>query len=307
MGVPVNVKDIVSAGKGLIEERGAIVRVAVFVDPAASDALIEAVRTAFVPASVQGRIHVEVLEAGVEPAVEPSTDVAVVVWGRSVPVDRLVSRFAEMSIPVAVLGDAPDGPSGVATGVYIGDEDSDRVIDRLGSWLVDHAEPKRLPLAANFAFMRRAVALEAVRATAFQNAMVGGLLIIPGADMPVMTANQAKMLLQIAAAYGQPLGADRIKELAAIVAGGFAFRTVARQVVGLVPGLGWAVKAGIGYSGTLAMGRAAVEYFESGGDVSGLAKKAVEARDAVVEKARSRRTHCIEGTVEAPEENRDQA
>ena len=29
----------------------------------------------------------------------------------------------------------------------------------------------------------------------------------PGADMPIMTLNQAKMLLQIAAAYGQPLSA----------------------------------------------------------------------------------------------------
>ena len=47
-----------------------------------------------------------------------------------------------------------------------------------------------------------------------------------------MTANQAKMVLEIAAAYGQPLTADRIKELAAIVGGGFAWRAVARQIIG---------------------------------------------------------------------------
>ena len=39
------------------------------------------------------------------------------------------------------------------------------------------------------------------------------VVFIPGADMPIMTLNQAKMLLQIAAAYGQPLSAERIKEL----------------------------------------------------------------------------------------------
>ena len=35
--------------------------------------------------------------------------------------------------------------------------------------------------------------------------------------------------------------------------------------------VGWAVKAAIGYAGTEAMGRAAIEYFEAGGSVAGLA------------------------------------
>ena len=58
------------------------------------------------------------------------------------------------------------------------------------------------------------VANEFVKATAWQNALIGGVAIIPGADMPLMTANQAKMLLQIAAAYGQQLDTERVKELA---------------------------------------------------------------------------------------------
>jgi uncharacterized protein (DUF697 family) len=115
--------------------------------------------------------------------------------------------------------------------------------------------------------MRRAVAREAVKATAWQNAAIGGLSIIPGTDMPIMTLNQGKMLLQIAAAYGQQMGAERIKELAAVVGGGFVFRAFARQALTLVPGFGWAVKAAIAYSGTIAMGNAAVAYFERGADV----------------------------------------
>jgi uncharacterized protein (DUF697 family) len=137
--------------------------------------------------------------------------------------------------------------------------------------------------------VRRAVAEESVRATAFQNAIIGGVAIIPGADMPLMTANQAKMVMQIAAAYGQDLGADRIKEIASVVGGAFLFRTVARQFVGLVPGLGWAVKAGIGYSGTLGMGYAAVEYFEGGGDIKGIGDKLRKARDAAIVRAREAR------------------
>jgi uncharacterized protein (DUF697 family) len=33
----------------------------------------------------------------------------------------------------------------------------------------------------------------------------------------------------------------------------------------VVPGPGWAIKGGIAYAGTLALGEAAVAYFESGG------------------------------------------
>ena len=142
---------------------------------------------------------------------------------------------------------------------------------RMGEWVVAACREKRLALALSFPFVRRPLSLEAVSATSLQNAGIGLVLFIPGADMPLMTLNQAKMLLQIAAAYGEPMSAARVKELAAIVAGGFACRSVARQVAGVVPGVGWAVKAGVGYAGTKAMGLAAVEYFERGGNIAGLA------------------------------------
>ena len=50
--------------------------------------------------------------------------------------------------------------------------------------------------------LRRAVCEEIIRNNARQNAVIGALPI-PGADMPVMTANQARMVLNIA----QPLTA----------------------------------------------------------------------------------------------------
>ena len=142
---------------------------------------------------------------------------------------------------------------------------------RMGEWVVAACREKRLALALSFPFVRKPLSLEAVSATSLQNAGIGLVLFIPGADMPLMTLNQAKMLLQIAAAYGEPMSAARVKELAAIVAGGFACRSIARQVAGAVPAIGWAVKAGVGYAGTKAMGLAAVEYFERGGNIAGLA------------------------------------
>ena len=120
---------------------------------------------------------------------------------------------------------------------------------RMGEWIIAACKDKRLAFALAFPFVRRPLSLDAVRATSVQNAGVGVVVFIPGADMPIMTLNQAKMLLQIAAAYGQPLSAERIKELAAVVGGAFLFRNIARTAVGVVPVLGWAIKGAVGIRG----------------------------------------------------------
>ncbi|MDO4182269.1 MAG: hypothetical protein Q4E12_01485 [Coriobacteriia bacterium] len=162
-------------------------------------------------------------------------------------------------------------PAGSEEPYPMTEENKDLLNKRMGEWIIATCGDKKLAFALAFPFVRKPLALEAVNVTSVQNGGIGAVLFIPGADMPIMTMNQAKMLLQIAAAYGQPMTASRAKELAAVVAGAFACRTTARQLVGLVPAAGFAIKAVIGYTGTLAMGRAAIEYFEDGGGAAGLA------------------------------------
>ena len=70
-----------------------------------------------------------------------------------------------------------------------------------------------------------------------------------------MTANQARMVLNIAAAYGEDLSIDRARELLGVLAAGFGLRALSRQAVKLVPVGGWAASAAIAYAGTVAMGR----------------------------------------------------
>lgn len=154
---------------------------------------------------------------------------------------------------------------------------------RMGEWIISACAPKKLAFALAFPFVRRPLSVDAVNATSLQNGAVGLVAFIPGADLPIMTLNQAKMLLQIAAAYGCPMSAERVKELAAVVGGAFFCRNVARTVAGVVPVLGWAVRAGVGFAGTQAMGRAAIEYFEAGGDIVGFASVVQKARDEVVD------------------------
>lgn len=190
----------------------------------------------------------------------------------------LVQAIERRIDPEEAEGDGIDLSADVAEAVRTVDgtgtmtaEEAEALDVRMGRWICAACDEKKLACALAFPFVRRPLALDAIRATAIQNAAVGAAPIIPGADMPIMTLNQMKMLLQIAAAYGQPLNAERVKELAAVLGGAFVLRNVARTAAGFVPVLGWAVRGAVGFAGTEAMGWAAIEYFEAGGDLAGVA------------------------------------
>ena len=125
-----------------------------------------------------------------------------------------------------------------------------------------------VPLAKAYPALRRAACERIIRQNARQNAVVG-LLPIPGADMPVMTANQARMVLHLAAAHDVELSFQRARELLGVLAAGLGLRALTRQVVKVVPVGGWLAAAAIGYAGTVAMGRSTMLYFERGGQKVG--------------------------------------
>jgi uncharacterized protein (DUF697 family) len=149
-------------------------------------------------------------------------------------------------------------------------------------------------LGRGYTVFRRAVCEEIIHKNARQNAVVGALPI-PGADMPAIAANQGRMVLGIAAAYGEEISLERARELLGVLAAGFGFRALARQVVKLVPVGGWAASAAIGYAGTLAMGRASVLYFERGkrelspGERSEILRRASEEAKVFISRIRRRR------------------
>jgi uncharacterized protein (DUF697 family) len=293
MRLPLDVGDLLRSRTRLTEDREQPVRIAVFVDVEAPNELVEAVREAMRPQTSGARIHVEVCAPGETLLVDATVDAVVALAGLGATLDSSLVAARDKFVPTVVLA-LDQNADAVSLRLShplldtIGAGEPEQVIHALGRWLVDRLNGKRLAMATNFSFMRRAVSEEAIKATSFQNGVVGLVMVIPGADMPVMTANQAKMVLQIAAAYGQTLGAERIKELAVVLGGGFAFRAIARQALAFIPGFGWAVKAGIGYTGTMAMGYAALEHFEAGGEMGALAAKVKGARDRVIEAAQAR-------------------
>ncbi len=178
-----------------------------------------------------------------------------------------------------------EGDLGVFEPIELIDEAKETLGSRMGAWVAEACKSKCLAFAWAFPFVRHPLALEVVRATSVQNVGVGLLVFIPGADMPVMTLNQVKMLMQIAAAYGETLDKDRIKEVIVLILGAFGCRGVARRISSAIPGIGLPVKLIVGYGGTMAMGRAAIEYYEGGPTVQKAAEAAADARDSAVKAA----------------------
>lgn len=304
MQMPVDISAVLKAVSDIEGAAATPLAVSVFIDDTAPGDVVGHVRSAFASAGANTRVTIGYL--GSAPAAPyEADDMAVIVGGVAENVGAQAAHLRSCGIPVMVAttmprlvaemaeafgspipeGDivAPFDRGGLAARIAVPDapevEDPIALTEeaaaslnaRMGEWVIAACRAKKLAFALAFPFVRRPLSLDAVHATAIQNAAVGLVPIIPGADMPIMTLNQAKMLLQIAAAHGEPLGLERAKELIGVVAGAFFLRNVARSAAGAVPVLGWAIRAGVGFAGTEAMGRAAIEYFEAGGDIVGFA------------------------------------
>lgn len=180
--------------------------------------------------------------------------------------DERALRAADVAgVPVVALGPDPATPVPyvLATDVLPLAPGSGFPLDELARLLGAKADEDATALAARLPVLRRGVAEALVARVARQNAVVGAAVFVPGVDFPVLTLNQLRLVLRIGQAYGQEIDADRAPEILAVVAGGLGFRAIARSALGLVPVAGWAVKGGVAYTGTRAVGEAAIRYFEA--------------------------------------------
>ena len=115
------------------------------------------------------------------------------------------------------------------------------------------------PLAARLPVLRRAVADQLIAGFSRKNGIVAAAVFVPGADLPVLALNELRLLLRLEQAYGLEIDLrERLPELAGTLAAGLGLRALARELLDLVPGAGWAVKGAVAYSGTRALGEATV-------------------------------------------------
>jgi uncharacterized protein (DUF697 family) len=136
-------------------------------------------------------------------------------------------------------------------------------VDEIGELLARKLAEAGAPLAARVPLLRPHVTAALTERFARRNGVLGAAVFVPGADYPVLTLNQIRLVLRIAEAYGHELDRERIPEILGVAGGGLGFRAVARQLLGALPVAGWAVKGGIAYAGTRAVGEAATRYYEA--------------------------------------------
>lgn len=236
-------------------------RLEVQVDPKVPRWIALAVKDAFDPQQGGATVNVSALAGAI--TVPEDVDAAVVLAGGSESLtSAAVYSYLGSGVHVAVVAesalDTPDVElTDQTTGLYqlVCASERQDLLDGLAEWVLDvSADP--VSTAANFEFCRGLEVERLINRCALQNAGVGAVDLIHGADLPVMAGNQVKLAFDIAAAHGQGLSADRALDAAMVVASAFLFRAAARGVMGRVPVMRFAVRGAIGYGGTVLTGRA---------------------------------------------------
>jgi uncharacterized protein (DUF697 family) len=157
--------------------------------------------------------------------------------------------------------DAPDWDAQLRT----------RIADSLGF--------ESVPIAAWYPAFRDAAATAVINETSIDNAQFALVANVPslvpiigsiasaGADMIVLTKNQAQMAIRLAAIYGRPID-DRgavFQDIAPVIGSGFIWRTLAREGASFLPfAAGTIPKVLVAYAGTYTTGKAIESYFRFG-------------------------------------------
>jgi uncharacterized protein (DUF697 family) len=196
-----------------------------------------------------------------------------VLAGEPTEEDERVLRAADLAgVPLFVVGPEPTAeiPYALATDVLPLRPGEGLPLEELARRLAAKDEDAAVALAARLPALRRGVADALVARVARQNAVIAAAVFVPGVDFSVLTLNQLRLVLRLAAAYGEEIDAERLPEILGVVGSALGFRALARQAIGIVPIAGWAVQGAVAYAGTRALGEAAIRYFElRGGTESG--------------------------------------
>ena len=199
-------------------------------------------------------------------AVDGAAALVYVLAGEPTEEDERALRAADVAgVPLFVLGPEPTDPIPyvLATDILPLRPGEGFPLEELGRRLAAKHENTAVALAARLPALRRGVAEALVARTSRQNAMIAAAVFVPGVDFPVLTLNQLRLVLRLAAAHGQEIDAERLPEILGVVGSALGFRAIARQALGVVPIAGWAVQGAFAYGGTRALGETAIRYFET--------------------------------------------
>jgi uncharacterized protein (DUF697 family) len=182
--------------------------------------------------------------------------------GREGPDEEALKRARRARVPiVAIAEEGVRPPYVLAMDVVRLERGVGFPIDEIAEVIAHKLGEDGTALAARLPVLRGAICAELIRMFARKNAIVAAAVFMPGADLPVLTLNQLRLVLRIGAAHGETIDRELLPEIAATVGAGYGFRAVARQLLDLIPVAGWALKSTVAYAGTRTLGEAARQWF----------------------------------------------
>ncbi|NDJ55166.1 MAG: GTP-binding protein, partial [Chloroflexi bacterium] len=228
---------------------------------------------------VSGSQNAERAMAGVAVA-----DVAILVLDASAGVRQsdaqLYQRLRDQSIPVVVALNKidlvrrdldrviADAERKLGTTIIpISAKQGTNVANQLIPALLDSHPRLAVAVGRGLPEFRRKAAMRVVREAAGLSSVIG-FEPIPGLAIPFLMGVQAGMFVRLAAIYGEALSVSRARELIGAMAGGIAVRYGAQEAVKFIPGPGWLIAGFVAGSGTFALGRAAIAFFENSDKLS---------------------------------------
>jgi uncharacterized protein (DUF697 family) len=134
-------------------------------------------------------------------------------------------------------------------------------VEEIARRLAERLGGNAVPLASRLPVLRPHVVEALIRRASRQALLIGALPWRKSADFPALALVQARLVLDVAGAYGRALDRSRAAELAAVAATGLGSRALVRRLPRRLPFIG-----GLGaYLTTRAIGEGASKRFELGG------------------------------------------
>ena len=139
---------------------------------------------------------------------------------------------------------------------------------------------QHLALGRQFPLFRLTIARQLINDACFSNAAysfsTGLAEIIPVLDIPlnltdmiVLTKSQAFLAYRLGLLVGvSTRWQDYVTEFGSVIGGGFLWRQIARQLIGLIPAWGIIPKVAVSYSGTYVVGNAILGWYLTGRNLS---------------------------------------
>ena len=160
---------------------------------------------------------------------------------------------------------------GVPGVIPISAQTGENVAEELIPSIIEASPEAALVIGRELPAYRRSAAQRIIRNSTLVS-LAAGMEPIPLVDIPILLGTQVRLVLRIAALYGEKMDTEdamkHARELVVTLVGGLAMRYLAEEAAKMVPFGGDFVAGAIAAAGTWSIGQVALEYYEGGKQIN---------------------------------------